>query len=207
MGKPKPKRASKTKAEPAAPKLMRIRAYARSVGVSAPTIVGAIRAGKITPAAHDHRGPLIDPAEAERTWNSRRGKKRGAMQLVGIPREPDDPENMSPDEAAAREVRTADGVVVPTFFQSKTLKEHFASRMAELRFAEAEGKLVDADKVKRDAYTLGRKARDRLLAIADRVSPIVAAETDPNKVHAVLSRELSEVCREIATASPVELDE
>lgn len=182
------------------PELMRVRAYARARNVSAPTIVAAIREGKITPATVDHVGPLIDPLKADESWFKKRGgKKRGAMELVGIPR---DPEDMTPEEAAKNPVTTSDGTVVPTFFQSKTLKEHFAAKRAELEFEKASGKLIDADEAKSTMFRLARKARDRILAIPDRIAAIVAAEVEPAKVHSILARELAEVAREIAADIP-----
>lgn len=197
---PANKKAAEAKAKAATPPeaspLLRIRAYARSRNVSAPTIVSAIREGKIVPAKVDAVGPLIDPATADKSWYEKRGKKkRGAMELVGVPR---DPEEMSEDEADKTPVFTTDGVKVPTFFQSKTLKEHFAAKRAELEFEKSAGKLIDAETVKRQIFELGRKARDRILAIPDRVSAMVAAEVEPAKVHAILAKEFAAVAREIA---------
>jgi hypothetical protein len=190
-------------------RLVRIRAYARMAGVSAPTIVKAIREGKIKPADHDKTGPLIDPAEADRTWKNAPRKRRGLMQLVGIPRGPDgeDADELEGglDGALAGAGADAKDAEPTTFFKARTHKEHYSALRTKLAYEEALGKLVDADVVKRDAFRLARKARDRILAIPDRLAAILAAEVDVDRVHIILSKELADVCREIS--SNVQLEE
>lgn len=188
-------------------RLVRIRAYARMAGVSAPTIVKAIREGKIKPAAHDKTGPLIDPAEADRDWKNAPRKRRGHMQLVAIPRDPDDPDAELEDGDEGDDSPPADGkpAKIPNFFKSKAAREFYSAEKARLAVEELEGRLVDADAIKRDAFRLARKARDRILAIPDRLAAILAAEVDVDRVHIILSKELADVCREIS--SNIQLEE
>jgi hypothetical protein len=60
------------------------------------------------------------------------------------------------------------------------------------------GNLVRAEDVRKAAFDKARVARDRLMAIPDRLAPLLAAESDPRKVHALLASELHKVCAELA---------
>jgi hypothetical protein len=48
------------------------------------------------------------------------------------------------------------------------------------------------------AADTARKTRDALLAVPDRIAALLAAETDPARVHAVLSNELKQALHGIA---------
>jgi transcriptional regulator with XRE-family HTH domain len=52
------------------------------------------------------------------------------------------------------------------------------------------GRLVDAETARRDAFDCARAVRDAVLNIPDRVAAELAAETDPDRVHARLDDEL-----------------
>lgn len=60
------------------------------------------------------------------------------------------------------------------------------------------GNYVRADEVKKMAMDKARIARDALLAIPNRLAPILAAETDVAKVHALITQEVRRVCAELA---------
>lgn len=60
------------------------------------------------------------------------------------------------------------------------------------------GNLVRAEDVRKAAFDKARVARDRLMAIPDRLAPLLAAESDPRKAHALLAEELHRVCAELA---------
>lgn len=215
--KPKKKAAAKTPAKKKPPiqstgiaSLLRIREYARHAGVTAPTIVRAIREGKIKPARHDKIGPLIDPVEADRTWKNAPRIRRQAMKMISVPDESIDGEGGDRDQAGESEATTPEAI--PKFFRSKTIKEHFAAKKAELDYRKAAGEVVESVVVQRQAYKLARKARDRLQSIPDRLAPILAAETNVDKIHRMIADEIADICREIAAdveieAEPIEVED
>ena len=73
---------------------------------------------------------------------------------------------------------------------ARTMREAFRAKMAKLDYEEREGKLVDARKVRDDAFQTGRMVRDGLLGIPDRMADVLAAENDPAEVRRMLMDEL-----------------
>jgi len=71
-------------------------------------------------------------------------------------------------------------------------------RKAKALQAEAEtkkmlGELVLVEEVKDTAFREGRRIRDAVLAVPDRLASMVAAEKDPAKCRALIMRELKAV--------------
>jgi hypothetical protein len=85
-----------------------------------------------------------------------------------------------------------------TYIQAKTFSEHLKGLLSHLKYQESIGVLVDAVQVRHQAFEMARRTRDALLAIAERVAPVLAAETDPAKIHEVLVREVRQACEELA---------
>ncbi|ODP33084.1 terminase small subunit [Pandoraea sp. ISTKB] len=64
---------------------------------------------------------------------------------------------------------------------------------------QAEGKLVDAETVRRARFELARQVRDRLLTLPERVHKQVAAESDPLTVLLMLDEEVRDCLRQLVT--------
>ena len=62
--------------------------------------------------------------------------------------------------------------------------------MARLELEEKEEKLCEAEKGRREAFSLARSVRDAVNTIPDRVANQFAAETDPVVIHQALTEEL-----------------
>lgn len=73
--------------------------------------------------------------------------------------------------------------------------------LKELEAQKARGEVVEIEEVKRAAYRRYRAIRDRLIGIADRVAPIVAAEHDVAIVHATIRDEIRKVLHELADSA------
>lgn len=73
-------------------------------------------------------------------------------------------------------------------------------RLLRMEIAEKSGQLVDRATVVREAFDRARRGQEALMGIADRLSPQLAAELDPHRVHVMLSDELRRVCDLIAGA-------
>jgi hypothetical protein len=118
------------------------------------------------------------------------------------------------DEAKQRDQRGAATAVVPD--QLKTLimglpedqipgldvsrerKEHYNAELARLQALKEREELVPAADVKRMASTLGRQIRDNVMAIPNRVAPLLAAAQNSGEVHRLLSEELRTALRVLA---------
>lgn len=79
------------------------------------------------------------------------------------------------------------------------------SGIAELRLAEMRGELIRVDAVQQVLAGTLAGTRDRLLTVADRVAPIVAAETDPAAVHQAVYNEIHQALAQLAGA-PLAID-
>ncbi len=67
----------------------------------------------------------------------------------------------------------------------------------EIKNKEAEKSLVSADGVRIAAFNKGRMVRDALLNIPDRVASMLAKETDTNRIHEILTKEIRQIIEEI----------
>ncbi|MTI13014.1 hypothetical protein [Sansalvadorimonas verongulae] len=81
---------------------------------------------------------------------------------------------------------------------ARTMREAFRAKMARLDYEEREGKLVDAKKVREDAFQQARMIRDGFLGIPDRMADVLAAETNPSKVRQILMDELETVLEKLS---------
>ncbi len=70
--------------------------------------------------------------------------------------------------------------------------------MREIKEAELKGTLVNAREVELQAFAQARQLRDAILAIPDRVIPIISAETDEHANRQILDAELRSVLRDLA---------
>lgn len=79
---------------------------------------------------------------------------------------------------------------IPSFNESRAKSEHFRAELARIDLEVKEEKLCEAEKVRREAFSLARSVRDAVNTIPDRVANQFAAETDPVVIHQALTEEL-----------------
>lgn len=71
----------------------------------------------------------------------------------------------------------------------------------ELELAARRGELTDTAAARTAVFNTARRARDMLLALPDRVAPLVAGQTDLHEIIRILTDEVRRVCVEIGKAS------
>ena len=96
------------------------------------------------------------------------------------------------DAARRKEQSTGSGEQpeVPPYSQSRAVKEAYQARISRLIYEEKKGSLVNVNEVKFEAFRRARMARDQILAVPDRVAPILAAEDDEDRIQEILESEL-----------------
>ena len=98
-----------------------------------------------------------------------------------------------PDPVDARELRQRVAGLpddeIPDLNESRARREHYQAELAKLEVDLKRRELVPALEVKKEAYALGRSVREALANLADRLSHQLAGETDPARIHAVLTDE------------------
>ena len=102
------------------------------------------------------------------------------------------------DEALKRQ--QAQAAAIPSFAQSRAYREAFAAKLTKLEFDQKSAKLVDKAELKMKLAKLHMAVRDALRTIPDRVAPIVAAETDQAKIHAMLLKEIGQALEGLSGA-------
>ena len=148
---------------------MSFREYARHRKVTLKVVQKAIASERIVTVTDAKGCQRINPEEADKAWF----------------------ENTNPNMARNR------GVDVPKLSKSRAIREDYEARLAKLEYEEKSGKLVDAEKVKRDAFDLARRVRDHILNIPDRISAELVGITDQPTMHNVLLRELNTALQEL----------
>lgn len=105
--------------------------------------------------------------------------------------------------AAAIEYKPAEHktITADDFHIARARRETHEANMAELKEQKIRGELVEALAVKRAITGNAVATRQALERLPDRLSTMLAAETDPAKIHALLTQELDEVCSNIADAA------
>lgn len=143
---------------------------------------------------------LLDATDDPARGGDRTGKAAPTPQAVAS----------APPAAAAGQGQGEDATSPPfapgesAAYKSAATRERIAkARLAELELAEKAGNLVRRDEVEAAVFEMARQAQEALVAIADRISAQLAAESDPARVHQLLSAEVRLVTQQIAAARPL----
>lgn len=180
----------KLKSEP-----MSYRAYARHRGVSPEAVSKAVKAGRIT-AGPDGK---IDPKRADREWEANTDPSKPLNSVTGKPRHrkpPDSPKIPGGDVEGASGGALPGGV--PPYLQSRSIREAYLARLSKLEFEEKSGKLVNIDAVRVVGFNAVRQARDKLMNMPDRLSPLLAGMSDSHEIHKLLTAEIRLICEELS---------
>lgn len=99
----------------------------------------------------------------------------------------------SPAAAPAEsEAAANDSAPITSYHVAKTLREAAEAKMANLRLAEMERKLIDKDRASAGAFTAFRQLRDALGVLPRKVAPAAAVATDVREVEALIARAIRE---------------
>ena len=88
---------------------------------------------------------------------------------------------------------------MPSLAANRAIKEMYAARISKLEFEERSKKLVPYDQLKLQLSKLHLTVRDNLRTIPDRIAPLVAAETDPAKIHSIITNEIRDCLEGLKT--------
>jgi len=92
------------------------------------------------------------------------------------------------------------GQTSTSFGQARTIEMVFRAKLRRLEFETRQGKLIEAEVVRRAIATAVRAMRDGILGLPDRLATVLAAESDPKRVHVTLKTELSRELEALADA-------
>lgn len=174
--------------------LVSLRAYARHRNVNLSAVQKAIAAGRITLI-----GGKVDPEIADIQWakNTRPDQQeRGSLK---------DFEKTQADLAgfAGGQAPAGGGPVsVGGLSTEKAETESIRRQLLELQLAQKRGELVRVDDIARAMAGKLKAANEAFESLADRLSPQLAAETNVDKVDALLRSEIRRAMALIAQEAP-----
>jgi len=96
------------------------------------------------------------------------------------------PASTIPTGGGARAARTS----LSTFQQARTAREVYEAKLAQLRYEQESGALINAAKVHAEFAKQVVVVRDRLLQLSDRLTVVVMGETDSRRVRALIDTEV-----------------
>lgn len=85
------------------------------------------------------------------------------------------------------------------YHQARTKREQAEAELATMKLKEALGQLLDAQSTLRAFADIQVVARNELLTLADRLTPLVTPEIDTRKVYGTIRAETERICETIST--------
>lgn len=177
-----------------------LRGYARHRGVSLRAVQKAVASGRIK-TLEDGR---IDPQAADEQWTRNTAPRpqrpteaanppltRNTHHRSELPK----PNSIREE---SREPSRLDSAF--DFARARAVRENYEARLRKLEFEERSGRLVNRDEIEVAAFNRFRMYRDAMLNIPDRLSAQLAAETDPARVHELLTEEIRRALNEVSDA-------
>jgi len=92
------------------------------------------------------------------------------------------------------------GDPVTAYLRARAVRESFQARTAELEYKERTGKLIEATRASEYAATFSAIVKDGLMAMPDRLAPMLAAVDDEKTIHGMLAADIAAVLRKVSKA-------
>ena len=165
-----------------------LRAYARTRGCSLTAVQKAITSKRITPLPDG----TIDPKRANQEW----AKNTFAGQTIHAATAAAAPERLPP----MYESPAPTGDPVTAYLRARAVKESFQARTAQLEYEERASKLIPAVRASEYAATFSAIVKDGLMAMPDRLAPMLAAVDDEKVIHRMLVADVSALLRKVSKA-------
>lgn len=148
--------------------------YAEHRGIAARSVRQAIEEGRLRASVRrSGRFYEINVTQADREWAASTDPLRGGKRQAG---------NMAADYAEARRRRTI-----------------IEANLVTLELAEREAQLVASGAVERERRRVALELEAQLMRLPDRLAPVIVAEADAFKVHAIMTAAFREVLRRLST--------
>lgn len=193
---------------------MSLREYARRRGVSLYAVQTAIASGRVTAVRRDEAGKVvaIDAVAADAQWAANTDQVEAARTGADPTRgavmtgEPDDRDrgadlvDAAAAPAGAESAPAAGGEKSDTngYQASRADRERSEAQLARIKLQERLGQIGSIEGFQRAVTAAAQMTQDRILQVPSRLAAMLAAETDPIKIEALLTRELKDALDGIA---------
>lgn len=189
MAKPKPKKKESKKKNPAKNKAVSLSTieFGKKVGVTKQRILKAIEDGVLsTSVSKSKHGDGF-----RYSIDEEKGLKEWADNI-------DPTKQRDPEKAAETKELSKKGEGSASNYQkAKAMKEFYNAKLAELEFQEKAGKLVSSARVKAESFKIGRRVRDSIMGVPERVAAEVAAMDEPRLISIYLKEQLAAALKDL----------
>lgn len=173
--------------------------YARHRGVSGAAVTKAVKTGRITVLADGQ----IDPVAADAQWaNNSRPKADVGPPAAPAPKPSSVEVSLEPQGhgGALKRAKVEVEEGEPDYWKARARREEAEAQLSEIKLAETSGQLIRADAIRSQLARVLSATRDSLMQIPARLAAVLAAESDPAKVHDQLQTELHQSLSQLAVA-------
>lgn len=177
-------------------RLVSQREYARRRGISHTAVRKAIRDGRI-PTHQDK----IDPTEADRYWKENTDPGKPSNRITGNPRrarhgvKTPRPRDLTDGDG---DRYTPDTGTAASYAKARAARELYQAQIAEMEMERLKGTLVNIDEVRSEIFSMGRKARDLVLTLSDRLVPKLVGKRSVAQIRRIIDEETARICEEIS---------
>ena len=178
---------------------MSLRAYARHRGVSLRAVQKALKSGRIA----TREDGQIDADDADTNWARNTAPRPQPSSMPAKPAAaPQSAHHHHSDPPRPAEVNDPPKLESGLeYARARAVRETYMARLAKIDFEERTEKLVSSDEVQVSAFNRFRQFRDGMLNIPDRLAAVLAAETQPRRVHELLATEIRKALSEFSNAN------
>jgi hypothetical protein len=164
-------------------------------GCSESAVRKAIASKRIKPEADG----TIDPERANKQWEQNTFVGATLRPPVAkAPAQAPPPPRMSMPPVPGVEPPSADPV--QSFLRARAVKETFNAKVAQMEYEERAGRLIQASRAAEYASTFSAIVKDHLMAMPDRLAPVLAAVDDEDAAHKILLNDVSAVLKKLSKA-------
>lgn len=168
-------------------------AFAKMIKVSQPRISAMIKSGIISKSSLQKKGKRFlilaksakDDIKKNRDPRTIPANEKGAD--VG-------------DDEMLQIINEAGIGKVTNLNQVRLLGEQYKTGLLKLKYESEQGQLVQRDQVEKLAFAAGHQFKQSALSMVERVTPIVAAESDSHEVKMILMSEINAMLQQISDA-------
>lgn len=167
-------------------------------GGSQAAVNKAVKTGRITKVIDPlTKKPKIDPVIADAQWERNTDLEQQLRGNGGVPpvAPAEAPDLRRPANSGASDDPEDDR---EELLRHKTQSAKADAQLKTMQALERAGALVDAAEVRREAAAIARQLRNAVLAIPDRVAPVLDP-ANPARAHNLLTAEIAKVLREFGT--------
>lgn len=169
-----------------------MRGLAAIIGVTHKAVQDAVKYERIKPEKIEKRGKRslyhFDPEKCKRDWKNNSSLiRRATRKEEGKGCQPAHAEKNRKSDPGISQKSDKTG---KKYHEARATKENLQAQLAEMELDAKKGQLIKREVVSTTFFNIAKEVSKSMLNIPDRVSPIIAAETDILTINNILTAEI-----------------